>query len=52
MNKTSSHSYLCTIVAAVPIQNEYCADTCLSQHDLILQYMCFDFMMCHMMMKS
>ncbi|MBK1896664.1 hypothetical protein [Chryseobacterium paridis] len=52
MNKTSSQSYLHTLMTTGSIQNEYGADTCLSQHDLTLQYMCFDFMMCHMMMKA
>ncbi|WP_157676749.1 hypothetical protein [Chryseobacterium sp. T16E-39] len=52
MNKTSSHSYLRTITATASVQNEYGTEACFSQHDLTLQYMCFDFMMCHMMMKA
>ncbi|WBV57561.1 hypothetical protein PFY10_03765 [Chryseobacterium daecheongense] len=52
MNKTSSHPYLCTMTATLSIQDEWSTGNCLSQHDLMLQYMCFDFMMCYMMMKS
>ncbi|MEE6129946.1 hypothetical protein V2E39_21280 [Chryseobacterium arthrosphaerae] len=50
MNKNNFDSYLCTIKAALPAQQNCSAVPAFSQHDLISQYMCSD-MMCPMMMS-
>lgn len=52
MNKNSFNSYLCIPMAAIPAQKICCAEGCLSQHDLMVRNLCFDFPMCKMMMHA
>lgn len=51
MNKNDFNSYLCTIMAAAPVQHKGCTVNAHSQHNIISKKMCFETMMCKMMMR-
>lgn len=50
MNKNDFNSYQCTIMAAASVQHKGCTGKSLSQHNITSKKMCFECMMCKMMM--
>lgn len=50
MNKNDFNSYLCTIMAATSVQHKGCTGNALSQYNRSSKKMCFESMMCKMMM--
>ncbi|MGE8556608.1 hypothetical protein [Chryseobacterium jejuense] len=50
MNKNDFNSYQCTIMAVVSVQHKCCTGKSLSQHNITSKNMCFEWMMCKMMM--
>lgn len=50
MNKNDFNSYLYTIIATASAQQISCTEKSLSQHNITSKDMCFEMMMCKMMM--
>ncbi len=50
MNKNDFNSYHCTIMATAAVQHKGCTGKSLSQHNMASKNMCFESMMCKMMM--
>lgn len=50
MNKNDFNSYLYTIMSAVTVQHTGCTMQSFSQHTITSKNMCFESMMCKMMM--
>ncbi|UCA61241.1 MULTISPECIES: hypothetical protein [Chryseobacterium] len=50
MNKNDFNSYLYTIMATASVQQKCCTGNSLSQHNINSKKMCFESMMCKIMM--
>lgn len=50
MNKNDFNSYLYTIMATASVQHKGCTGNSLSLHNTLSKDMCFESMMCKMMM--